>query len=387
MASSFLTGLGTGFFGTIGDRIDQRQQAADEYFQERMETARKIANRNRSVVNERVQSYTTEAKRLESLGVPKDMVMQIANQDPDSLSSVYKEISDLQMRGAKPSPEFFSSLIKVHGQVNPEESYSDFFRRAVGPVKRNMEADPDSFEIDPAGSIFASIMGYNAMEKATQRLDDSMIDGSSASDWLSMEGNEEAYNPPAGDAYGAIDWNAAGDTYREVTTTDKPVSPVDIIRLEKMWDDREKELVTEYSREPYLMDIDTAKEQARIQTGKEFAQRAAQNESIARILPDIAPEKQMYLSYEEPSTNTETTPSPVTETPPPVVEESSQEVKLPNGDMLVRDNGDGTSVWKTSDGKEVTRTFDEVYQLQMGKTSVTNTEPKPTNTDNVEWGF
>lgn len=185
--SEFGTNFAIGFANKLTEGIEKRQDDARNYFNKQLEIAQTTGVKNRSRVKSAVQSSVSIAKQLQAVGVPKDIIMAQANQDPEGLGAFYEEVEKLRMSSKVPlTEEAYRGLYELSGELkNPDEDFQSFFSRMYDPIVRASEADPEGFQEDPKGSIWAAAFGFSAMGDANSRLGKTpVIDGMSAQDLI-----------------------------------------------------------------------------------------------------------------------------------------------------------------------------------------------------------
>lgn len=292
--SDFANSFGAGFFGAINENMERRKADADDWYAQRYEQAQQIAMQRRGKASGKIDSYVSTAQQLEGLGVPKDIVLATANQNPEDLNAMYKNVSEWQYAGIPMDEDFFRAAFKVKGVVSPNTTYEEFFTQMYLPVKNAAEADPEAFKADPEGSIFASLMGYNAQEKAQQKLSETDIMGRPADAWLY---DTEERRKPAGDAGVDIDYGMLG----QATQQAKDVDPSDIYRMSSEWDKQVELLTSKYVREG--MEATEAARRANQETAADFAGMAQNSPEIAAVLPKLPARQSMYFGMvDEPKT-------------------------------------------------------------------------------------
>lgn len=239
MASSFAEGFVTGFANTLADGINERTTIARDYFQKQYEIATTVGMENYRKTESQAQASAKVAKQLQQMGVPRDVIMAVASQDPMSLPSFYEEIANAQAAGVPLDEEFFNDFVQVSKDFKaPDEDFYTFFKKAMSPIKRVAEADPEGLKADKKGGIFAALLGADPYGRAQKKLDETIVlDGMSASD-LAKYGS----TPPAG-----VD-NAPTVTY-DYSKVKKPkssdLSISDVGQLEKAIEEERMALRTE----------------------------------------------------------------------------------------------------------------------------------------------
>lgn len=185
----FAQGFVRGFAGTLATDIQTRRTEARDYFNKQVDIARTTGLENRQRVRQAVDSSTRIAKQLQQTGVPKDIIMSIASSNPEELSSFSEQVARAQAAGINIDENFFRDFVEVSSDFKaPDEDFGTFFSRVYEPMAANAASDPSAFNNDPKGSIWASMMGLNAMEKAEAKLGQTQIaDGMTAADLLAYK--------------------------------------------------------------------------------------------------------------------------------------------------------------------------------------------------------
>lgn len=170
--SSFATGFATGFFNKLAGNIDQRSADAREYFNKQVEVARTVGLENRQRSRAAADESISIAKRLQEMGVPKDIIMAQASMNPAGLGDFFSQVEKLRLEANVPVDEdFFRSVYKLSGSFKaPDEDFTTFFTRMYEPIVTAATTDPEGFKQDKEGSIFAAAFGLNAMDKARRKL-------------------------------------------------------------------------------------------------------------------------------------------------------------------------------------------------------------------------
>lgn len=192
--SSFSDGFITGFANTLAAGVEERHKIAQDYFQNQYELATTVGLQNHRKVEAQVQGNVKVAKQLQQMGVPKNIIMAVASQDPTSLSDFYGAVSDAQANGVVLDEGFFNDFVQISKDFKaPDESFESFFSKAFRPVAQAARENPEQFKSDRKGGIFATMMGADPYGRARQRLDETVvIDGMSATDLLAYG---ERYQP------------------------------------------------------------------------------------------------------------------------------------------------------------------------------------------------
>lgn len=187
--NSFASGFIQGFAGTLAEGILKRQEDARKYFNEQVEYARTTGLQNRKKVRESVDVNLSIARQLEQVGVPKEVIMAQINQDPQNLSNFYSQAEEIRAKSGRDlSPEEWSAIYKVAGDFKaPDEDLATFISRTYDPIA-NAAASPD-FAEDPEGSLVASMMSFNAMDKARAKLSETVVADGMTADQLVRYGD------------------------------------------------------------------------------------------------------------------------------------------------------------------------------------------------------
>jgi hypothetical protein len=267
------------------------------------------------------------------------------------------------------NPEVYESLIQIDGEFNPgNENVSSLLQRIMDPLTNNAKADPEGWDFDPKGSIWSTMLGYNAMDKARARLGETeVLPGVSAAEVLAQS-DDGSYSRPLGNNAVTLNAPMAGNLTREAAKANRG-------------DDGDLSIS---ERGTIISKFDDMLEEERNNlTASEYEspdkEAVAKRKAAARIMetyPEAAamPEIRQWLSQSEEVEGTE--PSTAPESPPtapsaPVASEapatsSSLPKRLPSGATMIKDNGDGTSDWKRPDGSVRTYDNNDVAKLVSG---------------------
>lgn len=157
-----------GLFDQLNENINKRHDDANEYFQRQMEIASARGLKSREQTQAAMAGGLTAARQLAQVGVPRDIVISIAKQNPDDIPAFLDKVQKLQEKGVNTNEEFFRKFIQVSGeQAQPDQTIEQAFSEIYGNLATY---DPETINRDPEGSFFSSIMGYNAMEQADRKL-------------------------------------------------------------------------------------------------------------------------------------------------------------------------------------------------------------------------
>lgn len=386
----FGTGFLTGFMGSTAEHINKRKDTAEEYFQNQMELAQKKALNYNAQNNKKLDAATQVANQMIAVGVPKATVMAIANQNPDDLETFYDTVQKMKMQGVDMSnPEVYDGLIQIDGEFNPgNESVTSLLKRIYQPLTNNAKADPEGWGFDPKGSIWSTMLGYDAMDRARNRLATTeVLPGVSAMDVLNDPGEDGGYSHPLGGTSVTLNASMAGDLTRQAAQDNKPNSGLTI--------GNRGTIISQFNK---LVDEEMLNSTA---TGVEGPEKEviAKRRAAARVLdtfPEASdmPEITQYLQLPDgdgPDAETPqedaaeaipsqspseaaTAPSSIASTPTPTTQGSLPQ-RLPSGAMLIKDNGDGTSQWKRPDGSVKTYDNNDVMKLMSGMAPTMQTKP------------
>jgi len=196
--SDFSTGFLTGFANTMADGIKERDKTARDYFEKQYEIATTVGLENHRKVKTAVEGSVKLANQLQQMGVPKEIIMAVASQDPMGLSGFYDDVTGAQAAGVTLDQAFFDDFVTVSKDFQaPDEDFYTFFKKALSPVKSVAQADPEGFKRDRKGGIFSAFLATNPHGRAREQLDETIvIDGLSASE-LARYG--KGYTPAGAD--------------------------------------------------------------------------------------------------------------------------------------------------------------------------------------------
>lgn len=180
LASGFVTGLANSLAGGI----EERSKVARDYFQKQYEIATTVGLENHRKVKTAVDGSVKLAKQLQQMGVPKNIIMAVASQDPTSLESFYEDVTSAQAEGVTLDQAFFDDFVTVSEDFKaPDEDFYTFFKKALTPVQATIRANPEGFKKDRKGGFFSAFMAADPYQRAQEKLDETVvIDGLSASD-------------------------------------------------------------------------------------------------------------------------------------------------------------------------------------------------------------
>lgn len=168
--SDFSSGFIQGFSETLAVGILERRKEARDFFNKQVEYARTKGLENRQRVKSQVDQGISIARQLEAVGVPKDVIMAQINQNPENLGGFYEQVEKIRSgTGRDLTPEEWKAIYKVSGDFQaPDEDLSTFISRTYDPIA-NAASSP-TFADDPQGNLLASMLGFNAMDRARAEL-------------------------------------------------------------------------------------------------------------------------------------------------------------------------------------------------------------------------
>jgi hypothetical protein len=195
--SEATSGFFKGFFNKGAQVVGDRKAVAEDFYAKQVAAATQYAYGKK---NKTTGAQTQVLGKLKAAGVPDDVLRSMINQDPDDLERIYDDVTKMQAEGVKEvGPEFWNTLNEAKTEVAPQRKYSEFISENREGIVNNYKASGDG-----AGSIWATLMGHNAMERASARLEDTMIGDKSAAEWLSESQQGESYEFGADLNYGAV---------------------------------------------------------------------------------------------------------------------------------------------------------------------------------------
>lgn len=358
--SDFSSGFIQGFLNQTTAHIKEKKDEADKYFTDQLDLARTRGLKNRDATQQLINGHVQTAKQLQSIGVPTDLVMSIAKQNPDDLAGVMKTIQDLQMEGINPDEAFYRDLIQTSGQYKaPDEDLSTFIANLYKPLRSNIEADKGAFNDDPAGSLWATMMGTNAHERASQRLEDTIVaDGLSAA-----ELNRYSDNPTSnsvGSPTVTINASKVGDAARAAKAANRgadELSPSErtsiVSRYEEVYGEARGLIQRQYQEQHPEDDATTwdqlpteVKQQADVMAAAKLSEEYKPSDLLQ--IPRIA-----RFMMEQPEGDGPSENAPLTfprEQSAPQDSPPQGSVRARNGAVLYKDLGNGKSVWLYPDG-------------------------------------
>jgi hypothetical protein len=291
--------------------------------------------------------------------------MSIANQNPDDLPDFLTMINQLQADGVRTDPDFFRSIAKAGGDFKaPDEDLGSFFKRIFEPVRNNAKVDPEGFNRDSHGSIWATLMGDNAMDRAHDRLDTTDVyDGYTAGDLIRGQYNTDT-SKPYGDSTVTFDYGKLGDAKYDAAQArrgEKDLTVYDANALVKIftdttatkWDEMKAAAVDAGGKESDISE-DDAKRAAAAEIYQDYPMFADKISQIGTISKWYSPSEGEGSPTEPSGAPTGlltfggtpgTSDAPTAPVAPPTVSVDAPvpgAIPLPGG-WQAKDNGDGTS--------------------------------------------
>jgi len=240
---AFGQGFATGFFNKLSEGIDTRNADARDYFNKQVETARTLGLENRRRSSAMIDESVGVAKRLQAMGVPKDIIMAQANMDPAGLGDFYTQVEKLRLEANVPvDEEFFRSIYKLSGTFKaPDEDFNTFFSKIYGPIVQAAQEDPEGFKQDPEGSIWARAFGGGAMDRARDKLATTEVVPGMTAEQAIAQGDTPRPNKVGGDSVVTVEPNAL----KAATDKPKTLSPTDMSTIQKMFEEQFESVRTE----------------------------------------------------------------------------------------------------------------------------------------------
>lgn len=239
----FGEGFATGFFNKISEGIDTRNEDARNYFNKQVETARTLGLENRRRSSAVIDESVNVAKRLQAMGVPKDIIMAQANMDPAGLGDFYSQVEKLRLEANVPvDEEFFRSVYKLSGTFQaPNEDFNTFFSKIYGPIVSAAKEDPEGFKQDPEGSIWAKAFGIGAMDRARDKLATTEVVPGMTAEQAIAQGDTPRPNKVGGDSFVTVDPKAL----KRATGSVESVNPQTMDVIDKKFVEISGEVETE----------------------------------------------------------------------------------------------------------------------------------------------
>ena len=374
--SAAVEGFVTGFASTLAQNVMENKQRARDYFDKQVEFARTTGMENRRRVREQVNTNLSVARQLESVGVPKEVIMAQVNQDPQGLSNFYDQVEKIRSSAGRDlTPDEWKAVYKVAGDFKaPDEDLATFISRTYDPIA-NAASDP-GFSDEPEGTLISRMMGFNAMDQARARLGQTEVADGLTAEQLIQYGDVTPQRV-GGNAVVTTNYGALSDTVgeEELSITErnaliKVTEEAVVARISEMESNPEFALtegqdVTEL-RDQVVQEISDLYPTAPASFIKQVADMAF--ERMRYTVDTLPPEDEALGSPETPveapldvpvGEGSQETQSPSTEPPTaptdnsPITEPNLITIDTAEGRLtLVRDNGDGTSLYMDENGNE-----------------------------------
>lgn len=374
-------GFVRGFASTMATDIQTRRTEARDYFNKQVEMARTTGLQNRQRVRQAVDSSVNIAKQLSQMGVPKEVVMAVANQNPEGLGDFYKEVAEISAAGGKIDKELFDSVMTVGGDFQaPDEDFGTFFSRMYEPIRDTAAADPESFNNDKRGSIFASMMGLNSMDRAREKLGETVISDGYTAEELLAYGDNPTPNKVGGDAVVTFDF----ERIKKLKEREANLDVTDLTRIKDVVDTQFQTSLGAVEATAGVLEGDEAKAVNAKEAGIKAFEALQNSPYASAVPPDVllsfvnqtitAAGGEGNLTLEDlagaSESATETPSDTGTTTPPPGTETAATEAPIdpaqaapidPNQEpelsmlvdpenrlqlVFVKDNGDGTATYR-----------------------------------------
>jgi len=244
---AFGEGFATGFFNKLSEGMDTRQADARDYFNKQVETARTLGMENRRRSSAMIDESVSVAKRLQAMGVPKDIIMAQANMDPAGLGNFYNQADKLRLEANVPVDEaFWRDIYDLSGTFQaPDEDFNTFFSKIYGPIVQAAKEDPEGFKQDPKGTIWAKLFSGNAMDKARDKLATTEVVPGMTAEEAIAQGDTPRPNKVGGDSVVTVDPEALR---RAAGPPDAP-SPADMKSLREQFDGQFEIFMTKLTNE------------------------------------------------------------------------------------------------------------------------------------------
>ena len=378
MASAAIEGFVTGFASTLAENVMENKRRARDYFDKQVEFARTTGMENRRRVRQQVDSNLSVARQLESVGVPKEVIMAQVNQDPQGLTNFYEQVEKIRASAGRDlTPEEWKAVYKVAGDFKaPEEDLATFISRTYDPIA-NAATDP-GFSEEPEGTIVSRMMGFNAMDQARARLRETEIADGLTAEQLIQYGDVTPQRV-GGNAVVTTNYGALADKVEE-----SELSPSDTDRVRTLIDET---AVTVLDRNGIIdntsPNLATARQELIDEVSAVYPNISSSDverlvdvylRSRGLVSPTVeevpvgSPETAIEAPLDLPMGEGSPEPQMPSETPPTASEEPlapaiqlnlPTQTELPDtidtqeGRLtLVRDNGDGTSLYMDENGNE-----------------------------------
>lgn len=209
MASAAIEGFVTGFAGDLAKNITERKKEARDFFNKQVEYARTVGLENRRRVRQTVDANLSIAQQLEAAGVPRELIMAQVNMNPAGLGDFYTTAEKIRAEKQRDlTPDEWKTIFRVSGDFKaPEEDLATFISRTYDPISNAVRSP--TFEDDPEGSLFASMMGYTAMDQARAELGRTVIADGMTAEELIATGDAQPQRV-GGNATVTVDYGALG---------------------------------------------------------------------------------------------------------------------------------------------------------------------------------
>lgn len=206
---SALEGFITGFAGKLAEDVTKRKQEARDYFNKQVEYARTTGLENRRRVRQTVDANLSIAQQLEAAGVPRELIMAQVNMNPAGLSDFYATAEKIRAEKQRDlTADEWKTIFRVSGDFKaPDEDLATFITRTYDPISNAVRSP--TFEDDPEGSLFASMMGYTAMDEARAELGNTVIAEGMTAEQLIATGDAQPQRV-GGNATVTVDYGALG---------------------------------------------------------------------------------------------------------------------------------------------------------------------------------
>lgn len=204
---AFGEGFATGFFNKLSEGIDTRNADARDYFNKQVETARTLGLENRRRSSAMIDESVSVAKRLQAMGVPKDIIMSQAQMDPAGLGDFYAQADKLRLEAnVTVDDAFWRDIYDLAGTFQaPDEDFNTFFSKMYGPIIQAAKEDPEGFKQDPKGTIWARLFSGNAMDKARDRLATTEVVPGMTAEQAIAQGDTPRPNKVGGESFVTVD--------------------------------------------------------------------------------------------------------------------------------------------------------------------------------------
>jgi hypothetical protein len=306
----------TGFFDTLGEGVTKRKDAANDYFAKQMERAGTTGVKALQARRDTLRQVTSVANNLKvQADMPEDVLRGLVNDGPETLNQAYQIYADSVSNGVKVDEDFWRNIYKFSGDVKPDgEPLSAFLEKAVGLYPSNLQSTKAEGG-DPFSAFVASAFGYNATERANERLSETEVaEGYSATDLNAL--SETGFNRPLGDVGVTVDLEeiamkeaAAREAAKLAEAARNPenksLSAGEYKNLTDMFNERAEKYRLQTAMDSSVPatpeEIEEAKRKAAVELDEALGSRYD-----LRAIPDIAP----YLPAEESPTLAPQTPVP-----------------------------------------------------------------------------